>query len=420
MKKLAFLFSIPELRKKVFFVLGALAFFRVVAAIPVPSVDRVRLADFFQQNQVLGLLNLFTGGALSNLSIVMLGVGPYITATIIMQLLTMIFPRIKEIYYEEGEAGRARFNQYSRLLTVPLAALQGFGLLRLLENQGIMPALGPAAFLQNLIMVVAGSVLLMWVGELISEKGIGNGISLLIFAGIIADIPSSLRQTFFAYKPGELPSYMLFTAVAIIVVAGVAFVSEAQRLISVMYSKQVRGAKMWGGVSTYLPLRVNQAGVIPIIFALSILLFPQMIAQIIGALGAGWLGPVASALQSFLANLWLYGVLYFVLVVLFTFFYTMITFEPKEIAQNLQRSGGFLPGIRPGKPTSDFLSYLVNRITLFGALFLGIIAVLPIALQGVTGITTLTIGGTAVLIVVSVVLETMKQVEAQLAMRAYE
>lgn len=419
-QKLRLLFNIPELRRKILFVLGVLGLFRAIAAIPVPGVDPARLTEFFQQNQLFGLLNLFTGGALSNLSIVMLGVGPYITATIIMQLLTMIFPRIKEIYYEEGEAGRARFNQYSRLLTVPLASLQGFGLLRLLENQEVFPPLGPAQLIQSLVVVVAGSILLMWLGELVSEKGIGNGISLLIFAGIIADIPSAIRQTLFAYNPSQIPNYALFALVAVAVIAGVVFVSEAQRLIPVMYSKQVRGMRLFGGVSTYLPLRVNQAGVIPIIFALSILLFPQMIAQILGASGIAWLARLAGQANFLLQNLWLYGGLYFLLVVIFTFFYTMITFEPHEIASNLQRAGGFLPGMRPGKPTADLLSFLVHRVTLFGALFLGAIAVLPIALQGATGIATLTIGGTAVLIVVSVVLETMKQIEAQLAMRAYE
>ncbi|MEK9209417.1 MAG: preprotein translocase subunit SecY [Patescibacteria group bacterium] len=420
LQKLKLIFKDKDLRKKILFVLAMLVIFRLGAAIPVPGVDVARLQAFFSGNQFFGLLNIFSGGALSNLSIVMLGVGPYITATIIMQLLTMMFPALKAMYYEEGEAGRQKFNQYSRFLTVPLAFLQGFGLLVLLERQGAISHLDFFSRFTNIIIVVAGSVFLMWLGELISEKGIGNGVSLIIFAGIVAGIPTSLSQVLFNYDISRIPVYLAFLAAAFLIIAGVVLVTEGQRPIPVSYAKRVRGMKMYGGVSTYLPLRVNQAGVIPIIFALSILLFPQMLVNLL----AGIQNPVIQSFSrlalNFINNPWMYASLYFVLVFLFTYFYTAVTFDPESISHNLQKSGAFIPGIRPGPSTAEHLAKILKRITLIGAVFLGLIAVLPLAMRAITGNVALTLGGTALLILVSVALETVKQIQAQISMREYE
>jgi len=414
------IFKSPDLRKKILFILGILMVFRIGAAIPIPGVDVLRLKSFFAGNQFFGLLNIFSGGALDNLSIVMLGVGPYITASIILQLLTMIFPALKELYHEEGEAGRQKFNQYSRFLTVPLAVLQGFGLLTLLERQGVLTNLTFFDRLTNVLVVTAGAVFLMWLGELISEYGIGNGVSVMIFAGIAAGIPQAVRQTFFAMDISQLPMIVGFLIVAAAIIAAVVVITEGERPLPVSYAKRIRGMKVYGGMSTYLPLKVNQAGVIPIIFALSILLFPQMIFNILAGVGGASLQNVFAALINFFNNLWVYAVLYFILVFLFTYFYTAVTFDPGAISQNLQKSGAFVPGLRPGRSTADFIEKILNRITLIGAIFLGLIAVLPLAVRAVTGLAFLTIGGTALLIVVSVVLDTVKKIEAQIVMREYE
>ena len=420
MDKFLLIFKDRELRKKILFVLGILVVFRIAAALPIPGVDPVRLKALFEGNQFLGLLNLFSGGALDNLSIVMLGVGPYITASIIMQLMTMIFPRFKEMYQEEGEAGRKKFNQYSRLLTVPLALIQGFSLLILLKNQGIIGQLNLINMTVSLAVITAGSIFLMWLGELISEYGIGNGISILIFAGIVSGMPISIQQTFLSAGAAQIPLLLGLLVAGIAIIAGVVVISEGERPIPVSYAKRVRGMRVYGGVSTHLPLRVNQAGVIPIIFALSILLFPQMIVNFTAASSNQILRSISLVILGFISSTLFYGVAYFILVFLFTYFYTSVTFDPEQISSNLQKQGAFVPGIRPGRPTADHLSKIVTRITLVGALFLGAIAVLPIGMQAATGFTALTIGGTSLLIVVSVVLETVKQVEAQLVMREYE
>ena len=420
MEKIFLIFKDRELRNKILFVLGVLLVFRIVASMPIPGVDPGRLKQLFDNNQFLGLLNLFSGGALNNLSIVMLGVGPYITASIIMHLLTMIFPPLKEMYQEAGEAGRKKFNQYSRLLTVPLALIQGFSLLVVLRNSGIIGQLDLLGRLENLVVIVAGSIFMMWLGELISEYGIGNGISILIFAGIVSGIPSGIQQYFLSYDPSQIPIIAAFLLVGIAIIAGVVIISEGERPIPVSYAKRVRGMRVYGGVSTHLPLRVNQAGVIPIIFALSILLFPQMIINFTAQSQNAILRTVSTAILGFLSSSVFYGIAYFILVFLFTYFYTAVTFDPDQISSNLQKQGAFVPGIRPGRPTSDYLSKILTRITLVGALFLGAIAVLPIATQAATGVQALTIGGTGLLIVVSVVLETVKQVESQLVMREYE
>lgn len=420
-EKVVQVFKIKELREKILFVLGVFVVFRVMANIPIPGVALGDLRAFFAQFQVFGLLNIFTGGTLENFSIVMLGLGPYITAVIIMQLLSLIFPVLERLYKEEGEQGRQKFNQYGRMLTVPLALVQGYGLLTLLQRQGIISALSPDLLLTSLITVTAGCVFLMWLGELISEKGIGNGVSLLIFAGIVAGVPSALRQVAITWDPAQIPTYLLFFAMSLVIIAGVVLINEGRRNIPVSYTKRVRGMRMYGGVSTYLPLNINPAGVIPIIFALSIILLPSLLANFLGGV-EGTIGVLARGVVAALQNPWVYGALFFLLVVLFTYFYTAVTFDPKAISSNLQKMGGFIPGIRPGESTANFIYYILNRVLLVGAIFLGIIAVMPSIVGGVTGVQVFQflIGGTSLLIIVSVVLETMRQIKAQLQMREYE
>ncbi len=420
LKKIILIFKIKDLRKKILFILGILVIFRIAANIPIPGIDPEKLQAFFEGNQLFGLVNIFTGGAMSKMSIVMLGLGPYITATIILQLLTMIFPKLKEMYHESGPDGKRKFNQYGRVLTVPLAALQSYGMITLLRNQGVITQISPSSLITAIFIITAGAVFLMWLGELISEKGIGNGVSLLIFAGIIAGFPMSIRQTLVTFKPSDLPSYIAFLAVSLVVIAGVVIITEGQRNVPVSYAKRVRGRRIYGGVSTHLPLRVNQAGVIPIIFALSIMLFPGMVASFLSQVDNQFIAGLAQGIGNLFENQIFYGIMYFVLVVLFTYFYTAVTFDPNAIADNVQKQGGFVPGVRPGKNTAQYFHKILNRITLVGALFLGFIAIMPLIVRGATGIQTMTIGGTALLIVVSVVLETMKQVESQLVMRDYE
>ena len=414
------IFKVPDLRKKVIIVAFLLLVFRLMAAVPIPGVNFEQLRNLFASNQLFSFFNLFSGGTLDNLSIAMLGVGPYITATIIMQLLMMVFPSIKEMYYEGGATGRAKFNRYSRYLTIPLAALQSYGFLNLLLSQGALNPLSGFEMFRNVVIIAAGSMVLTWLGELITEQKIGNGTSMIIFAGIISSLPTAVRNAIASYTPSAIPTYAAFIILAVLVIAGVVFITEGERKVPVAYSKRIRGNRVYGGVSTYLPLKVNQAGVIPIIFAISILLFPQFLAQISAIVSPDLSLKLQELVARFLGNQTIYGAVYFLLVIVFTYFYTSITFDPKEIAQNLQRSGGFIPGIRPGEPSSQFISKVTNRITLFGSIFLGVIAVLPIVVQGLTGFQQLTIGGTALLIVVSVALETMKQLESQLVMREYE
>ena len=412
-------FRDPTMRKRIGFTVLALILFRALAAIPIPGVDLASLQALLNSSQFFGFLNIFSGGGLSNLSIVMLGVGPFITASIVIQLLTMMFPKWKAMLHDEGEAGRMKLSNYSRLLSVPLALVSSIGFLSLLQSQNVLPQITTFDFALNVIIISAGSILLMWVGELISEFGIGNGVSLIIFAGIVAVLPSNVTQFLAAYNPAEIPVYLIALLIGIIVIAGVVFVTEAERSVPVTYAKQVRGNKVYGGASTYIPLRLNQAGVIPIIFALSILLFPQIISTALSKVSIVWLADFAAATTVFLNNPWVHGIAYFVLVVLFTYFYTAVTFDPKLISENLQRSGAFIPGVRPGEHTRDHLAAIVTRITLVGALFLGTIAILPLLMQAFTDNQNLAIGGTALLIVVSVVLDLLKKIDAQVAMREY-
>ncbi len=324
------------------------------------------------------------------------------------------------MYYEEGTAGRAKFNRYSRYITVPLAALQGYGFLRLLESQGVLGQLSLFQILSNVIVVTTGSIILMWIGELITEYKIGNGVSLLIFSGIVSGIPRVIQSIIASYDPNLVPTYIAFVILSVLIVAGVVFVNQGERKVPVSYSKRIRGNKVYGGASTYLPLKVNQAGVIPIIFAISVMLFPQFLAQIISVFSVDWSHQLFNYVTAIFNNQIIYSIVYFILVVVFTYFYTAITFDPKEVSKNLQRSGGFIPGIRPGDPSGEFLSKLTRRITVFGAVFLGIVAILPNLTQIFTGVQILTIGGTAMLIVVSVALEIMKQIDSQLVVREYE
>ncbi len=412
-------FKDKTLRKKVIFVLCMFVLFKLLSNIPVPGINTLRLQGFLENNQFLGVLNIFSGGGLSQLSLVMLGVGPYITASIIMQLLTVVFPGMKRLYQEEGEAGKKKFAQYSRWLTVPLAFLQGFAILTLLERQGAIDVLTPMLKALNIIIAVGGTMFLLWIADRLTEHGIGNGTSLIIFAGIVAAIPQHVSQFMFTYDPTQLPIYILFGAIGVLVIAGVVFITEAERPIPITYARQGAGGQMVGGnVNTYVPIRINQAGVMPIIFALSILLIPQLIGNfLVGK--AGMLGTVGAKLAAFSQQSWLYVVLYFAFVFFFTYFYTAVTFDPKQMAQNLSKSGGFVPGVRPGDATETYIGNIVGRITLIGALFLAIIAILPLIVQKLTGVTTIAIGGTALLIVVSVVVDILKKSDAQLSMKSY-
>lgn len=418
-QKLKIVATDKYIRRKILFVLLILAIFRVLAAIPIPGVDAFRLQGFLDSNQFLGLLNIFSGGGLSALSIVMMGVGPYITASIIMQLLTLMSPRLKSMYHEEGAEGRQRFAQYSRYLTVPLSLIQAYALLAILNSQGVLGVLSAYDKAIAMIVVTAGSLFLVWLGELITEHGIGNGVSVLIFAGIVAALPAAISQLVFTYDPSQLLMYIGFLAVTVVLIAGIVVITEAERLLPVTYAKQARAGGATGAQSSYVPLRINQAGVMPVIFALSVLMFPQLIANFFINSKHEWLKSVSEGLTWFLAEQWLYAVVYFLLVFLFTYFYTAVTFDPESMATNLQKNGAFVPGIRPGLSTSEYIGKIVSRITFMGALFLGIVAVLPIIMQQVTGLATLAIGGTAVLIVVSVILDILKKVEGQVSMRQY-
>lgn len=417
--KLELLFTDASLRNRIIFVIVALLLFRFMASIPVPGVDVARLQEVFANQQFLGLLNIFSGSGLSALSVVMLGVGPYITSSIIMQLLTMMSPKLKAMYHEEGEAGRKKFIQYSRLLTVPLAMLQGYGLLVLLSREGVLPAFTAFEMFSTVIVVTAGSLLLMWLGELISEFGVGNGVSLIIFAGIVSQIPTLTTQLLITYDTSQIPMYVGFALAAAVIIAGVVVMTEAERPIPITYAKRVRGGKLFGGVSTYLPLRVNQAGVIPIIFALSILLFPQLIGGVLAGLTSPTLSALGKWMQTNFTTGWIYTICYFVLVFLFTYFYTAVTFDPEATATNLQKNGAFIPGVRPGAATAEHIAKILTRTTFAGASFLSAIAVLPLIMNVLTQRPELAIGGTALLIVVSVVLDLIKKLDAQLSMREY-
>lgn len=419
-EKIRRIWKIKDLRNSILFVLGMLVIFRAAAHIPIPGVNVENLRRFLEGNQILGLLNIFSGGTMENFSIVMLGVAPYITSSIIFQLLVMVVPRLEEMQ-KEGESGQQKINMYTRLAAVPLALLQAFAMIKLLSQSqyDILGTMDVYKMVSIMITITAGTIFLMWIGELITEKNIGNGISLLIFAGIIAALPGVIQNTIVNYNPSNLSTYALFAVIAVITIVGVVIISEGQRNIPVSYAKQVRGTRITGGSQTHLPLRVNTAGVIPIIFAISVILVPPMIAQFF-VYHAGWVGSLAQGINTLFANQIFYAVAYFTLVFGFTYFYTAVIFHPQKIAENLQRQGGFIPGIRPGKQTEDYLNKTMVRLVFIGALFLAAIAVMPLGLQAVTKSQSLVIGGTSLLIVVSVAIETAKQIDSQITMHEYD
>ena len=420
MEKILKIWRTRDLRNSILFVLAMLVVFRLAAHIPIPGVNAQALRELFASNQLLGLMNLLSGGGLQNFSIVMMGVAPYITSSIIFQLLGMIVPSIEEMNKEE--AGRQKINMWTRWATVPLAALQAYGMITLLRRSSyqVLGALDPLNFITIIITITAGTIFLMWLGELITEKKIGNGISLLIFAGIIAGVPQSFQQIIATYNSSQFFMILGFIIVAILTILGVVYVTEGQRNIPVQYARQMHGGHSYGGSTTHLPLRVNMAGVIPIIFAVSILMFPSMIAQFFVTSKVAWLATASAWVIKAIQDQWVYGIAYFILVVVFTYFYTEVVFHPDRVAENLQKQGGFIPGIRPGQPTARYLANIMHKITLAGALFLGVIAILPLIMRSITGVQALAIGGTSLLIVVSVVIETVKQIEAQMTMRQYD
>jgi len=422
-QKIKQVFKIKELRNSILYVFAMLVIFRLLAHIPLPGVNMIALKEFFGSNELLGMLNMFSGGGMENFSVVMLGIGPYITASIILQLLTMIVPQLEELSKEPG--GSDKINMYTRYLTVPLAGLQAFAMIKLLQNAGtenpILGYLGWPQLLMIIVTVTAGTMFLVWIGELITEKNIGNGISILIFAGIVSAMPGAVQRIFATYDPTQIKDLITFVVIAIATIVAIIFITEGQRNIPISYARQVTGGnRMTGGVNTHLPMRVNQAGMIPIIFAISMMMFPPIVSQFLIRAKSAWLAGMGQWVIDVFQNQFWYGVIYFVLVVAFTYFYTFIIFHPDQVAENLQRQGGFIPGIRPGKHTQEYLKYITNRILLTGALFLGLVAVLPLLMQKITGTPNLAISGASLLIVVGVVIEIVTKVDSQLTMREYD
>ena len=413
---------LPDLRNKIFFTLLILVIYRLAAHVPVPNVDTTALRTVFGQNQLLGFLDLFSGGALSNFSVVAMGVYPYITAQIIVQLATGIIPQLEQMVKEGGEAGRARMNQWTHLFTIPLAALQAFAQAIVLtqSNPPVLTKFGfqtyPLETFTIILTLTAGTIFAIWLGELISEQGIGSGISIIIFGGIVAGIPQRVAQML---QTNPL-NFFFFLLITVVTIVGIIYIQEGNRRIPVQYGKMVRGTKMYGGQSTHIPLRINSSGMIPLIFAISILIFPGVIAAPFAA-PAGQPQNLANwIVNAFNQQSPVYWIVYFLMVVGFTFFYTDVIFRQQNIPEMLQKQGGFIPGIRPGKKTEDYLNGVLQRITLVGALFLGIVAILPFLIRDVNETTTMLITSTGLLIVVGVVLDTMKQLQAQLLMRHYE
>ncbi|CAN5718104.1 preprotein translocase subunit SecY [soil metagenome] len=426
-------FKIPDLRRKILFTLAMLVIFRFIASVPLPNVDRAGLQDYVADNQLLSMLNVFSGSALANFSIAALGVYPYITASIIMQLMTPIVPRLNELS-QEGEQGRNKINKYTHYLTIPLALLQGYGQALLFSRQPspsggtLVEGFGlfsSATFLPTLAILasmVAGTMVLVWMGELITEMGIGNGISIIIFGGIIASMPGAVRTLVSGASLGtNVIGTLVFLAIGLVTIVGIVKINEGQRRIPVQYAKRIRSGQVYGGSTTHIPLKVNSAGMIPLIFAVSIMVFPGLIANFLSASNTEWVRNLATELTVWLSPLSLpYNILFFLMVVGFTFFYTMVVFQQQRIPESLQRQGAFIPGVRPGRNTAGFLQRVLSRITIVGALFLGTVAVLPAIAAWITGVDTLLLGSTSLLIVVGVAIDTMRQLEAQLMMRNYE
>lgn len=417
--KLKQVLQVKDLRKSILFVLAMLFIYRLMAHIPVPGVNTENLAAFFESNQLLGLVNLFSGGGLQSFSIAALGVAPYITASIIFQLLVMIVPRLEEMQ-KEGESGQQKINQWTRWVSVPLAVVQAFGFITIIRQQSqfdIATTMTTTQVVIAMLAMTAGSVLLMWIGELISERNIGNGISLMIFAGIIAGLPGLLQQTVVAFDQSQLFNLIIFGIITLITIIAIVIMTEGQRNIPVSYARMSRTGD---NVDSHLPIRVNMAGVIPIIFAISVILFPPTIAQFLISAQSAWVVDAAQWVINLFQNQLFYGLIYFTSVVVFTYFYSGVIFKPDQVAENLQKQGAFVPGIRPGKPTEEYIQYIVNRILLTGAVFLGIIAILPLVVQEFTGLQNLVVGGTSILIIVAVVIDIVQQINAQLTMRDYD
>ncbi len=417
------IFVLKDLRNRILFTIGLLLLIRVLAHIPLPGVTTSNLRSFFGQNQIFGLLNMFSGGTMENFSIILMGVGPYITASIIIQLLQMIVPSL-EALSKEGEYGYQKINYYTRILTVPLAIIQSWAMIRLLQSQNVIQQISLSQIIIMLIISTAGTIFAMWLGELISERGIGNGISLIIALGIVAELPTQLRNTAALIEKGQyslISSLIIFIIVAILVIAFIILMTEGERQIPVSYARRVRGLRSYGGVDTHLPLRINTAGVIPIIFAISLMTFPPVVAQFFKTARSAWLSSAADwVLRLFQNNDIFYNIAYFALVMFFTFFYTFIVFKPDKVSENLQKNGGFIPGIRPGRETAQYLYFVLYRITVTGSIFLALIAVMPFIIRSATNLSTIALGGTSLLIVISVVIETMRQLNAQLVMHTYE
>lgn len=412
--------KIPEIRRRLLFTALIFVIFRLAAHVPVPGADVAAMKRLFAGNQLLGLLDIFSGGTLANFSVMALGLNPYINASIIFQLLGIVVPQI-EALQKEGEYGRQKINQYIRALTVPLAAIQALGMYALLRGQQIIGNLDPVNLVGLIVTMTAGTIFLMWLGELISENGIGNGISMLIFAGIVGRFPITFAQTAALFEPENVFNLAVFLSMALIVISAITVINEASRKVRIQYARRISGNRVLGGQSTYLPLKINQAGVIPIIFAVSLILLPSMIGNFLAATPNPAIRQIALSISNFFRpDGVVYNLTYFLLVVGFTYFYTAVIFNPVKIAEEIKKYGGFIPGIRPGSPTADYLNKILTRITLTGALFLGLVAILPSIAQGLTGVTTMTIGGTGILIVVSVILETTKQLEAMMVTRSYE
>ncbi len=418
MNKLIQIFQVKEIRNSIFFVLAMLFLFRVFAHIPIPGVDAQNLEAFFQSNELLGLVNLLSGGGLENFSLAALGVAPYITASIIFQLLVMIVPRLEELQ-KEGESGQQKINQWTRLASIPLAVVQSFAFITLLRQQSSFDILGNFGMAETVIAILsmtAGTIFLMWLGELISEKQIGNGISIMILASILAGLPRLVQQTLVSFDQSQVVPIVMLLIIAVLTVVAIVIMAEAVRKIPVSYARMARG----GAVDSHLPIRVNMAGVIPIIFAISVVLFPPTIAQFLLSAQSAAVVNFANGVIAFFNNSLYYGIIYFVMVVAFTFFYTSVIFKPDQIAENLQKQGAFVPGIRPGKPTEEYLGHVMSRIVLTGAIFLGLVAVLPLFVEQFTGTQSLVVGGTSILIIVAVVIEMVQQINAKLTMRDYE
>jgi len=414
------IWSSKVLRNKLFFTAAIFALFRFLGHIPVPAVDVFRLKTMFAQNQLLGMIDIFSGGTLANFSVMAIGINPYITSSIIMQLATLLFPKLKELS-KEGESGREMINQYSRLLTVPVAVMQSISVLMILNNQQLIQTQDPLKIIAMITTLVAGSMILIWLGELVTQYGVGNGISMVIFAGIVARIPITVIQTVLVSQTVNIAMLIALAVMSIAVIYAMVVMNESVRKITMQYARRIRGSREYGGQASYLPLRINQSGVLPIIFAVSILLIPAFLSKMVQSIPNPGLIKIASLLNVWFApNHAVYNITYFLLVVLFTYFSTAIFFNPKELAEDLKKSGAFIPGIRPGAPTEKHLMYVMTRITIAGAIFLGCVAVLPSLAQAATGIATLTVGGTGLLIVVSVVLETAKQLQSQVVAQNYD